>query len=212
MADLLRVSLQGALPGGEEWSVNPCFTLADTGTSVTFDQLNTIVTAINSISIPTGLRLMQSTSTTHTGCRVEARKLTGELEALAEGNRGAAIAGTGTSAHSYQTSLVLSLRTAQAGATGRGRMYWPATGLIVTAASLRPSFADVTSFLSASKTYLAAISAAIAPTLGAAPLIVWSRSTGGRYLVNRMLMGDVLDVQRRRRDATVETYQSLVYP
>jgi len=212
VADLLRVSLQGALPGGEEWSVNPCFSLADTGTSVTYDQLNTIVSAINSISIPASVRLMQSTSTTNTGCRVEARKLTGELEALAEGVRGAAIAGTGTSAHTYQTSLVLSLRTAQAGATGRGRVYWPATGLIVGASTLRPSGADVSTFLLGTKAYLAAITTAIAPTLGSAPLIVWSRSTGGRYLVNRMLMGDVLDVQRRRRDASVESYQSLAYP
>ena len=108
MADLLRVSLQGQLPGGEEWSVNPCFSLADFGTSVTYDQLNTIVTAINSISIPTCVRLMQSTSTTNTGCRVEARTITGTLDALAEGVRGSAIPGTGTSAHSYQTSIVSS--------------------------------------------------------------------------------------------------------
>jgi hypothetical protein len=212
MADLLRVSLQGTLPGGEEWSVNPCFTLDDTGTTVTYDQLNTVVSAINSISIPTSVRLMQSTSTNNTGCRVEARKLTGELEALAEGVRGTAIPGTGTSAHSYQTALVTSLRTAQAGATGRGRVYWPATGMIVSASSLRPSAADVTSALAGVKTYLAAITTAIAPTLGSAPLIVWSRSSGGRYLVNRLLMGDVLDVQRRRRDAAVESYQQLVYP
>lgn len=212
MADLLRVSLQGQLPGGEEWSVNPCFSLADFGTSVTYDQLNTIVTAINSISIPTGVRLMQSTSTTNTGCRVEARTITGTLDALAEGVRGSAIPGTGTSAHSYQTAIVSSLRTAQSGATGRGRLYWPATGMIVAASTLRPSAADVTSSLSAVKTYLQAITTAIAPTLGVAPLIVWSRSSGGRYLVNRMLMGDVLDVQRRRRDAAIESYQQLVYP
>lgn len=212
MADLLRVSLQGQLPGGEEWSVNPCYGLADFGTAVTYEQLNTIVLAINSISIPTGVRLMQSTSTTNLGCRVEARKQTGQLEALAEGVRGAAIPGTGTGSHSFQTSLVTSLRTAQAGASGRGRIYWPATGMLVQAASLRPSAADVTSSLSGVKTYLAAVGTAIAATLGASPLIVWSRTQSGRFNVNRLLMGDVLDVQRRRRDAAVETYQSLVYP
>lgn len=212
MADLVRVSIQGTLPGGEQWSVNPCYTLADFGTTVTYPQLITIATAINAISIPSTLRLAWSTSTNVTGCRVEARKMNGDLEALAEGVRGAAIPGTGTSAHSYQTSIVQSLRTAQSGPSGRGRVYWPATGMIISASTLRPSDADVTSTLGAATTYLTAIGSAIAATLGSAPLIVWSRSTGGRYLVNRVLMGNVLDVQRRRRDQAVENYQQLAYP
>lgn len=41
---------------------------------------------------------------------------------------GAAIAGTGTSPHPSQTSVVASLRTTTPGRRGRGRIYLPATG------------------------------------------------------------------------------------
>jgi hypothetical protein len=62
------------------------------------------------------------------------------------------------------------------------------------------------------KTYLSGISGAIAATLTGVDLSVWSRTTPELYTVTSIQAGDVLDVQRRRRDQTIESYQSLTYP
>ena len=146
MADLLRVSLTGTLPGGEEWSVNPVWSIGgDFGSPVTPAQCQTVATAIANASPPSGLLSIWATGTTYTGCRVEARSLDGTLETQAEGIKATPTPGTGASAHPFQVALVSSLRTAQPGARGRGRLYWPATGISVDNTSLRPSGSVMTS-------------------------------------------------------------------
>jgi len=49
-------------------------------------------------------------------------------------------------------------------------------------------------------------------TLDGVALAVWSRKNADLYVVNSIQTGDVLDVQRRRRDAEVENYNVLAYP
>jgi len=215
MADLLRVSTLGALPSGEVWSINPIFSLGGDfgGVDVTQAQLITIATAINAASVPTTLRAAMSSSTTITGVRLEARTNEGLLEAQFEAQRGSAVLGSGGSAHSFQTAIVTSLRTAQPGARGRGRLFLPATGIGLTAATLRVASADVTSVLGGVKAYLASLETAIETVFPTGvSLVVWSRANAQSYGVTSIQMGDILDVQRRRRDQTIESVQVSSWP
>ena len=214
MAHLLRVSLVGSMPNGEEWSVNPVYSVGgDFGAPVSATQAQTIATAIAAVVVPTGLLTMNATSVTFSGCRVEARGLDGTLESLAEAVKAVPSAGTvATNAHTFQTAIVSSLRTGLPGASGRGRLYWPATGLALTTSTLRPAAATITGILSSVKTYLSGVQSAIDVTLDGVALCVWSRTGNSLAVVNNLQMGDVVDIQRRRRDVLVEGYQSLAYP
>jgi hypothetical protein len=210
-SDIIRVSIYGSMPGGDVWSVNPVFEIT-TGQEITYSEAVGCVTAINAVTIPANLRAVMSTSTTVTGCRVEARTYAGVLQAQAEGLRGSAVAGTSNTPLPFQTALVLSLRTGVAGGTGRGRLYWPATGAALTTTTLRPTSVLVGAFLTDFKTYLTAIQTAIDGVVDeSVALAVWSRVNASSAVVNRLMAGDVLDVQRRRRDAIPEAYQELSY-
>lgn len=213
MADILRVSITGAMPSGEVWSVNPVYRIGgDFGTPVSAVQAQTIATAIAAVAVPTGLLALNMAATTVTGCRVEARSLAGVLETQAEGIKGVPTPGSATNGHPFQTSLVFSLRTGTPGASGRGRLYWPATGIPISPASLRGNTGAITSALSGIKTYLGGVETAIEATLPGVSLAVWSRKLVSTSNVTSIQAGDILDVQRRRRDQTIEAYQSLPWP
>lgn len=211
-ADIVRVSIEGALPGGEVWSVNPVWQISNSGVDNTYTQVNAICTAIAAITIPTGVRGMYNANTTINGVRVETRKYNGTLEVLAEQAFGSVVFGSGAQNHPYQTSMVTSLRSEFPGARGRGRLYWPATGIPVQASNLRVASADVTSALNGVKTYLSGIQTAINTSIPVVGLVVWSRVGSISHQVTRLLMGDILDTQRRRRDSLVETYQTSSWP
>jgi len=208
----VKVSIQGTLPGGEKWSVNPVY--APTSHEFpTGPELATCVAAVNALSIPAGLSALWNTNTLLTGCRIEAREQnTQDLIALAEGNRPTAANGTGAGVLPYQSALVLSLRTAAPGAKGRGRLYWPATGLALQASDLRVASSVVLSALNGAGQYLLAIKGALETTLGPSPLAVWSRTHFGASAVNSIRMGNIVDVQRRRRDSLAESYQANPFP
>jgi len=214
MADLLKVSILGQLPGGEVWSINPVFRIGPPGDIITSAEAVAIVNGVNAITVPTGVRNVMSSNTLITGVRLEARFLDGSLEIVSEGARATPIGGTGLVAHPYQNALVTSLRTNTPGAAGRGRLYVPATGVTLQAASLRLLNTDVTSYVTGMRTYLTAIDTAIETALGPvnAQLVVWSRKGSSTAVVNRLQMGDVIDTQRRRRDTLFETYQEVSYP
>lgn len=213
MADLLRVSLVGTMPSGEEWSVNPVFYIGgDFGEPITPLEAQTIAAAIAALALPSDLQNCMSTSTVWTGVRVEARTLDGTLEALGEAAKGSGGAGFSSTGHPFQTSIVFSLRTAVAGASGRGRMYWPATGVPLQIATLRPTTAFCASVAGTVSAFLAAISNAIEVTIdGSAGPAVWSRKLNTLNPVIAVQVGDILDVQRRRRDALIEGVSSSPY-
>jgi hypothetical protein len=212
LASVVRVSILGALPGGEVWSVNPCFFLLNEPTEVTSAESLAIATAVNAIVVPTGLRNVLSGITSFTGIRVEARARDGVLESQAEVTKAAPVNGGGALAHPYQTSWVTSLRSGYPGARGRGRLYWPATGIAMNASTLRADAAALTSALSGVKTYLTAIGAAVAVSAGPADLVVWSRTGNAFHKITSLRSGDILDTQRRRRDALAESYTETSYP
>lgn len=214
MADILRVSIKGSMPSGEEWSVNPVYSIGgDFGVPVSPTQANTIAVAIAAVSVPTGLRALMNSTTTVTGVRVEARLLDGTLETQAEALKGSPQAGTGTAPHPYQTSAVISLRTALAGASGRGRLYWPATGMAIDVSTLRMGNSEHLALPAAAASYLTGIHTAIDATLDGIGLVVWSRKgAGSTNNVTSIQAGNIFDTQRRRRDQLIETYAAVTYP
>jgi len=114
--------------------------------------------------------------------------------------------------HPHSTAMVLSLRTPGVGPSARGRLYWPATGQAISNVDYRVSAANMGTILAGLKTYLSGLEAAIKATLPEANLTVWSRKTLNFHDVNSFQLGNVLDVQRRRRDALIEGYSAVAYP
>jgi len=214
MAQILRVSHFGTLPGGEKWSVNPCWEIDGTvGKPVSPTQANTIATAIAALTLPSSVTVTWAPNTVWTGVRVEARSLTGTLESQAEVLKGTPLNGSSTSSHPYQTAVVLSLLTPGIGASARGRLYWPATGAVLSNADYRLPTATRDALLAALKAHLLNCETAINATIGPnANLTVWSRKTSNFHDVNQLRMGNVLDTQRRRRDTLIEGYGAGSYP
>lgn len=202
------------MPGGEKWSVNPCFGLTAPGVPVDFTTALAAANAAAGVTVPADLRTLNVTGVTVTDFRLEARDWDGSLESVAQVQKTPAIGGTGSAAHPYQTSLVFSLRTLNATARGKGRLYWPATGVAVDNTSLRISDTTRGIVTTAMKTYLSGIETAMKAVAGLSSLrlVVWSRSNAAGYYVDRILGGDVLDTQRRRRDALVEGISQVAYP
>lgn len=212
MADLIKVSLQGTMPGGEVFSVNPVWKVV-TGEVISYAECVAAVTAINAVTIPTELKNMITSSCAWTGCRVEARDIAGNLEALAEGARSTPVVGTSASGKPFQSAMVLSLRTSTPGARGRGRLYFPATGVGLTASTLRVGSGDQANFLAAAKEYIGAVGTALDASVDEdLALAVWSRTGSSLPLVNSVMMGDILDTQRRRRDSVSESYLASAWP
>lgn len=213
LADLLRVSLQGINPNSEKWSVSPVYSIGgDFGAPVSPSQINAIALAISNVSVPGGILAMHAPATRHTDVRVEARLKTGALEVLGAATRAAPASGTSSSIHPPQTSIVASLRTDLPGPRGRGRLYFPATGVALDTDTFRPTGVLIPNFAAGVKTYLAAIETAIETVVAGATLCVWSRTGSALTPVRSIQAGDVLDTQRRRRDTLVETYSAVTWP
>lgn len=210
-AEALKVSILGTLPNSEVWSVNPVYML-DLTPDVTWEQLNTLATAINGITVPAGILSWFNQQTRLTGVKLEARNRDGELIHQIEQTRATPVVGTSNVNNPMQTSVVASLRTTFPGGQGRGRLYWPATGGKINATTLRWDAIEFAALPGAVKTYLSAIDTQITTVLGACGLVVWSRTGTAFHTVNRILVGDVPDVQRRRRDRVAETYASTTFP
>lgn len=211
MADVLRVSILGRIQGGEVWSVNPVWAVEPPGLSISYDDCLAIATAVDALTVPVNLLNKTNNAFSWTGCRVEARTWSGVLEATAEHTRTAALGGSGAGALPLQTTVVSSLRTTHPGASGRGRLYWPANSMPLNAQTGRIGSSDVTATLTAVESYLTDIQNAVQGVVALATLGVWSRKDAAVYQVNRIQMGDIPDVQRRRRDMLNENYTSVPF-
>lgn len=216
VANVIRVSILGTLPSGEVWSVNPVWQIGGVSTAedVSPSQANAMAVAVAGVAVPTSLLNMLASSCAVTGARVEARRWDGTLAAQGEALKASPQIGTvGAGGHSYQTAAVFSLRTGGVGARSRGRLYWPATGVGLAIANLRPSGPQILAYVQAMSTYLTSITTALDITLTNSPILsVWSRLNAATTPVNQIQIGDILDVQRRRRDQLIETYQTVSFP
>lgn len=210
----IRVIWRGTLPGGETWSISAAY--LPVGVVVVPQPqagMNAAATAIANAGLPAQLIGKLSTAVAFTDVRLEQRTATGVLYAVGQGVRTAPQSGTGTPSKPFQTSMVLSLRTAHPGRRGRGRMYIPTLAMPIAASSLRVLQADVDSTLAAMKTLLTGTGALLQAALGdiAHVLAVHSKVGALETEVNMIEMGDVLDVQRRRRDKAIENRTATPY-
>lgn len=212
-----RVSIQGTLGSSERWSINPCFATSFPGTP-SVSEIQAAADAIAAVDIPPNMASAKSSSAPVNRVRVEARSDTHQLELAAEAAFSGSQAGGSSPGAPSQTSVVISLRTDAPGASGRGRLYWPCLGWAPATPSLRiptgnrdPFSVDAVSYLRALQD---ALKAGISPVPSAATfeLAVFSKTRGTHNLVNRIMVGDVYDTQRRRRDALQENYISKDYP
>lgn len=148
-------------------------------------------------------------STAVTMTRVEVYGYQGVGPAAASGSAAlpAPKQGSGTIKSPFQVARCVSLQTALPGASYRGRFYVPAMGASV---AITGTVNPPPNYLLAWKTLFTAVEAA---WTGSAPieLGVYSPSKDVVTPVTRLRVGNVLDTQRRRRDALVETFSSLVY-
>lgn len=214
----IRVRLIGSLPGGEVWSVNPAFN--ETTNVADWDQTagQSAADAIAAIALPAALNDLRSSTAPGVTVRVERRSDAHELLGAAEA---AWTAAKGTSLSPRmppQIAVVLSLRSTTPGSRGRGRLYWPALGGQVDSTTLRMSVPTPAAAASAAAQYLDAMATALKNALAPAPslidydLCVVSPTTGTKTRITRIEVGNVYDVQRRRRDRLAEVYAGVPMP
>lgn len=209
------VRILGSLPGGEVWSVNPKYGPGPSGLKTSYEDLlawaNGIV-GLNSGSILTaGLRTLLSQAGAVTAIRCEYRSAAGTLVQAAEAVPVSPVVGTGSASKPFQTSLVSSLLTGRPGRSYRGRLFWPALGAAIGANDLRVSDANLQAHTAAISTFLEQV-ASIGEPENDAVLSVVSDTLSVVTPVTQISCGDVLDVQRRRRDSLIEGRVTVEYP
>lgn len=215
----LRLSLRGTIGTSEVWSVNPAFNLSyEKPEPYEQSEMNTAAENVGNVTVPNTLKALMSTAGPGAIVRLEQRTDAHELQAVGEAVWNAGSAGTGSATKPPQTSVVFSLRSNVPGTRGRGRIYWPGLGATVSASTLRLSSPSPDQLADDMATYLKNVQLSLQsalepfPSLGSIHLCVVSPTTATRTDINRIEVGDVLDVQRRRRDKLAETYVSSVFP
>lgn len=205
------VRILGTLPGGEVWSVTPKFD-SPAGVITEYEDLENWAADIGEIirDMGTGntLRNFMSTAASISGVRVEYRDANNELAQAAEDIFSESLAGSGSANKPYQCSAVISLRTGRPGRSYRGRIYWPALNVTLSTATLRIAPASVLALCTAMRDLLNGIRTA--PSLPhPMNLVVVSQTRNENTTVTQLQVGDVMDIQRRRRDSLVEQVTSL---
>lgn len=215
-----RMQLSGMLGGIEVFTVNPVFDVEGELTEG-WDQTtaNAMVTAAAAVQIPSALTVLASTAATFTEWRMEARK---DADDSLIGVAAASYTGTQPTTGNKliqvpQAAVVLSLRTDSPGASGRGRLYWPALGASI-GSNMRLGAPSAGQVSTAATTYLNDVRLALQSEATAFPpwasiqLAVRSKTTKTTPHVVRVMVGDVIDTQRRRRDALPENYSISAFP
>lgn len=205
-----RVILNGNTPApGEVWSVGTSW--IGPNTEIPFPDLKAwadgIAAAIVALSGNTLISILSATGSI-TEIRVEQRDVvTDELIQAAESTLATPKVGSGPATKTLQTSAVISLITAQPGRSYRGRVYWPAWAYTPTATMLFNS-GDMTAWLTAFDNLhdLIKAQALVVDAAYQMVLAVRSRLLHESNEVLTLAVGNVPDVQRRRRDALAEAY------
>lgn len=105
-----------------------------------------------------------------------------------------------------QNSIVVSHRTQQIGAAGRGRMFLPSpTSGSLAGAKIQS--ADQTAIADAQHDLLVALGVEVSDDVNVRPIVTgapWNKYA----VINQVRVGSVMDTQRRRRNRIAETYVS----
>jgi hypothetical protein len=204
MPQILKISNTGVFPSGEEFDYS--FWFADIlGTDVSATQAADICTAFSgSVGVSAGWRALYSAATTF---NAPSWALVDEATGVTTVTGINGLAYTGSSIVEPlppNLSPCVTLRTARAGASYRGRFYLPAWNVDTVDSVGRIAGASVTAALTALS---AAFTSAEAVSTGV-NLVVYSRTHRMVNEVVQLDMGNVWDVQRRRRDKLVEVRQT----
>lgn len=209
------VRILGELPGGEVWSVNPKYGPGPAGLKTSYEELlawaEGIVGLNDDLILPASLRSLISSAASISSIRCEYRGSNGDLVQAAEAVPTSPVPGTGSANKPFQTSLVSSLLTGRPGRSYRGRLYWPAMGAIISFNDLRVPDTNLQQYTEAIGLVLEQI-AAIGEPENDATLSVVSETLSVLTPVTQISCGDVLDVQRRRRDSLIEGRATVSYP
>lgn len=110
----------------------------------------------------------------------------------------------------HSTALVVSLKTAQVGARGRGRMFWPTLALPLDSTCVLPPTAR-TNFITSFRDLMLQWTTSWGLAAADSQIIVRSTTGHVQNAVVSVAVGSVPDVQRRRRDNLVESYTTVGY-
>lgn len=209
------VRILGSLPGGEVWSVNPKYIAGPEGLKTSYEDLLSWAEGIVSLNsgaiFPVNMRPLLSAAASVTAVRCEYRGPSGDLVQAAEAVPVSPVFGTGNPSKPFQTSLVSSLLTGRPGRSFRGRLYWPALAVPLGLTDLRVPDTNLQDYTSAIALFLEQVSIIGAPE-NDMTLAVVSETLSVATPVTQISCGDVLDVQRRRRDSLVEGRVTVGYP
>lgn len=214
MADpFWRARIQGDLPGGEVWSVNPTFgslIAPEAATDAEMQEWADSLLEMNAgLVLPGGLRGLLSTAAYVTGVRVEFYSGTGGLTRAAEATLPSRISGTGSPKMPITTAVCASLYTARIGRSYRGRIFLPALGADLSwpagrlDASVAQGFADATADLLVDIQNAYPVPERIRP-------VVYSGTKGVVTEITAVKVGNVLDNLRGRKDSLAEQYATSV--
>ena len=218
----LQVVVLGGSPDGETWSnsfrysqraqasMTPVVGENNITDAETLQAIADSVGALNGGTVyPATLRGGLSTTLNIYGVRVNAISDAGTLLTAAEHVKATPAAGQGTATRPLQVALCATLNSGAAfGRHYRGRVFVPAlAGPVLGSSTLRVSPIDRQSWATALAGLLADIAGVLnAELVGVLPYVpvVYSRSTSQLLAIQNISVGDVLDTQRRRRDALRE--------
>ncbi len=186
--------ISGALPGGEKFSCGWWGPLSPTEQSAAADAA-TVAGLTPFQAFLNAAKVLWGTGTSATQLTVRQYGSSGQLTDV--GSVGLSGYAGSVGAIANQVALVVSFRTANFTRSGRGRMYLPATGTAVG-----------TNGKLAGTSQRQAIADAAADLMDSTDGAVASEKLGSLIPITTVLVGDVPDTVRSRRDKLVESYVS----
>lgn len=197
-AGLTRWSFHGTLDGGEIWQTSVWQNGRDASEvagTVASDLVN------NSAFTPVKTQILAMLGPGDTFQGLNMYHYGGGSGADAQSSGTNAGNGTGTVDHPAQICAVLTLKTAVAGRSGRGRMYWPATGVPMIAGN-QMTHSNIDNMVDFLAQYFTD------STSAGFPFVVLSQKLGTSASITSVEADYIADTQRRRRNKLTSTRHS----
>lgn len=212
-----RVLLRGTLGATENWSVGIAYRRSVDGAAIPQKALQAAAVAIAARTLGNDIKQVVSTAVRSTDVRVEIRSDANALLLAAEAPWIQLSSSGAGATKPPQTALVFSLRSTTPGSRHRGRIYWPALAATINADTLRLTPTATQAYATQMAAYLDGIETDLKEKLDPSPSLidyrlgVYSPTLKSLTDITRIEVGDILDVQRRRRDSLPELYASAPY-
>lgn len=207
-AEHILYQFQGTMPGGDIFSVG-LRTVAATVDNVELDMYAAAAhTAFRTMwNATASWHAFNSAAVIYTHCTARLISTAGvtllQSESATTADPGNAPGQTAPN----QSALVVSLRTSAAGRRGKGRFYMPFVAPVFGTADDRVPDASLNPLVTATAVFISALNALTEGGTGPFPIAVQSRAIpASDPPVTRIAIGNVVDTQRRRRNAVREVY------